>query len=274
MTARVLIVAGSDSGGGAGIQADLKTVSMLGGYGATAVTALTAQDTTGVHAVRGIEPDFVRAQMLAVLGDLGADAVKTGMLHRAETIRVVAETLLEHAAGVPLVVDPVLWATSGAALFEPEAVAAYRDHLLRIASVITPNAPEAEALTGLEVRSLAGQEKAARALLELGATAALVKGGHLDADPVQDVLIARTGERVVLSTPRQRTRSTHGTGCTLASALATGLAAGRGLEDALRLAHAYVVEAIRSAPGLGKGHGPLGHTWPLRDLPGRGGEQE
>ena len=252
---RILIVAGSDSGGGAGLQADLKTVLALGGYGMTAVTALTAQNTEGVHEVLAVPPGFVRRQMRVVLDDLGADAVKTGMLKDAGIIAAVADEL---PAGVPLVVDPVMVAKGGAALLDAEAIDALKRTLLPRTSVLTPNLPEAEALLGRRIADLDGMKDAAEALLRLGPAAILLKGGHLAGETVHDVLVDGTGIQV-FSAPRIVSRHTHGTGCTLASALATGLGAGLPLAAAAARARDYVREAIRTAPGFGRGHGPLGH---------------
>ena len=252
---RILIVAGSDSGGGAGLQADLKTVLALGGYGMTAVTALTAQNTQGVHEVLAVPADFVRRQMRVVLDDLGADAVKTGMLKDAGIIAAVAEEL---PLRMPIVVDPVMIAKGGAALLDVQAIDALKQLLLPRTSVLTPNLPEAEALLGVEIADLDGMKRAAERLLGLGPAAILLKGGHLPGDMVHDVLIDGAGLQV-FSAPRIVSRHTHGTGCTLASALATGLGAGLSLTDAVVRARNYVREAIRTAPGFGHGHGPLGH---------------
>ncbi len=255
---RVLIVAGSDSGGGAGIQADTKAVMALGGYAATAITALTAQNTLGVHGVMPVPPDFVRLQMSVVLDDIGADAIKTGMLGSAEVVQAVAATLRQQAAGVPLVVDPVMVAKGGARLLDDAAVRAMRQDLLPLATLVTPNVPEAEALTGLTIHDYATARHAAQALLDLGAPAVLLKGGHLSGAVVQDLLATSAGIEVI-ETPRIDTRHTHGTGCTLASAIATGLAQGMSLSEAVRRGTAYVHAAIVAAPGFGAGHGPLGH---------------
>ncbi|HEV7354059.1 MAG TPA: bifunctional hydroxymethylpyrimidine kinase/phosphomethylpyrimidine kinase [Brevundimonas sp.] len=260
--ARVLIIAGSDSGGGAGLQADLKAVTMLGGFAATAVTAITVQNTLGVHGVHPLPLDLIEAQARAVLDDIGADAIKTGMLGSVEVVERVAAILDTSAA--PAVVDPVMVAKGGHPLLAEAAVAAVRDLMIPRAALLTPNAPEAEALTGLEVRDLDGQRKAGEALLALGARAVLMKGGHVPGDTVLDLLLTPTGE-TVLEGPRVETRHTHGTGCTLASACAAGLARGLPLEQAVAEAWAYVAEAIRRAPGLGGGHGPLDHGWPVRD---------
>ena len=267
MQGRVLIVAGSDSGGGAGIQADIKTVLALGGHASTAVTALTAQNTRGVFGVRGIEPDFVQQQMRVVLEDIGADAIKTGMLHDIPVIEAVAQVLNDEARGIPYVGDPVMVAQSGDRLLESRAVEALKSNLVPRADVLTPNAPEAETLTGLTVDDLNGMRAAAEALLSLGARAVLVKGGHLAGAEVKDLLADGQGVEV-LRNPRIDTPHTHGTGCTLASAIATGLAQGLALRDAVARARAYLQEALRQAPGLGHGHGPVGHGHTVRPFPG------
>ena len=253
MKGRVLIVAGSDSGGGAGIQADLKTILALGAHGMTAITALTAQDTLGVHGIHAVPPAFVRQQMEVVLADLGADAVKTGMLGDATLIRTVVEML--RGRGLPLVMDPVMVAKGGARLLDPAALDALRA-MIPLASVLTPNLPEAEALLGHPIDD---PVHAARALLGLGAAAVLLKGGHGEGPIVRDVLATAEGV-MVLEMPRIDTRHTHGTGCTLASAIAAGLSQGMVLEAAVRRARAYVQAAIAAAPGFGAGHGPLDHS--------------
>jgi hydroxymethylpyrimidine/phosphomethylpyrimidine kinase len=260
MPGRVLICAGSDSGGGAGIQADIKTVTALGGYAATAITALTAQDTRGVHGVHPVPPEFIRQQIRLVLSDIGADAVKTGMLGDSPTILAVAEELSETMApGTPMVVDPVMVAKGGHPLLAEEAVATLKQHLLPVATLITPNVPEAEALTGVRITGAGGMLRAAEALLALGVPAVLVKGGHLPGPSVPDLLATRDGLVETFEDPRIETQDTHGTGCTLASAIAVGLASGMGLRDAVRRARAYVRAAIATAPGFGHGHGPLNH---------------
>jgi hydroxymethylpyrimidine/phosphomethylpyrimidine kinase len=259
---RVLIVAGSDSGGGAGIQADIKTVTMLDGFAATAVTALTAQNTEGVFGVLPVPPEFIRRQIEVVLDDIGADAIKTGMLHDAAVIETVAAVLRERAAGIPLVVDPVMVAKGGARLIDPNAIEALKRRLIAHAMVLTPNLPEAETLCGMAIGDVAAMRAAGETLLALGCRTVLVKGGHLPGDTVSDVLVTATGVRLWHS-PRIATRHTHGTGCTLASAIATGLAQGLGLEDAVDRARAYVQRAIAAAPGFGHGHGPLDHAHPL-----------
>ena len=259
---RVLIIAGSDSGGGAGLQADLKTVTALGGYAATAVTAVTVQNTLGVTGVLPVPADMVMAQARAVLDDIGADALKTGMLGDIAMVETVA-AILDSAAGIPAVVDPVMTAKGGAALLATDAMDAVRRLMVPRARLLTPNVPEAEALTGLGIASLDDQRRAGEALLALGARAVLMKGGHLDGERVTDLLLTPEGE-TRFESARLETRHTHGTGCTLASACAAGLAQGLTLEAAVARAWAYVQEAIARAPGLGQGHGPLDHAWTLR----------
>jgi hydroxymethylpyrimidine/phosphomethylpyrimidine kinase len=258
---RVLILAGSDSGGGAGIQADIKAVTMMGGHAATAITAITVQNTLGVHGVHPLPLDLIAAQAKAVLDDIGTDAVKTGMLGSVEVVETVAALL--DRAGAPAVVDPVMIAKGGAALLADAAVEAVKALMIPRAALLTPNAPEAESLTGFAVRDIDGQRRAGEALLMLGAQAVLMKGGHVPGSTVIDLLMTTEGE-TVLEAQRIDTRHTHGTGCTLASACAAGLALGRPLEVAVAEAWAYVGEAIRRAPGLGGGHGPLDHAWPVR----------
>jgi len=259
---RVLILAGSDSGGGAGIQADIKAVTMLGGFAATAITAVTIQNTLGVHGVYPMPIDVIEAQAKAVLDDIGADALKTGMLGSVEVVEAVAG-LIDYADNVPTVVDPVMIAKGGSPLLEDLAVEAVRRLMVPRAALLTPNAPEAEALTGIAVADLDGQRRAGEALLAMGARAVLMKGGHVPGETVVDLLLTRDGE-TVLESERIDTRHTHGTGCTLASACAAGIAKGLPLQTAVAEAWAYVAEAIRRAPGLGQGHGPLDHGWPLR----------
>jgi hydroxymethylpyrimidine/phosphomethylpyrimidine kinase len=268
---RALTIAGSDSGGGAGIQADLKTFAAYGVFGMSALTAITAQNTVAVTAIQVLPPSLVRAQIDAVLTDLGTDVVKTGMLGSAEVVRAVVDALAAHgftagaagATGAALVVDPVMIAKSGNTLLDTAAVEALRTLLLPRADLVTPNAPEAAALTGHEVHSIATAREAALRLHGLGARAVLVKGGHLPGDDVVDVLYdGRTLHE--LRGPRMPGPHTHGTGCTLASAIAAGLALGRPLEAAVADARAYVAGAIAHAPRLGRGHGPLDHGWRAR----------
>lgn len=261
---RVLIVAGSDSGGGAGIQADLKTVTVLGGYAATAITALTAQNTLGVAAIVGVEPAFIARQMQVVLEDIGADCIKTGMLHHHTVIEAVVAVLESTAAEVPLVVDPVMYAKSGDRLLDPSAQDALIRRLLPQAALITPNVREAEVLSGRSLQHPDDLEPVGRRLLELGPAAVLMKGGHLSGETVTDWLVWPGGAQV-FSSPRIASRNTHGTGCTLASAIATGLAQGMLLTEAVRRALAYVQAAIHTAPDLGKGCGPLNHGYRCRE---------
>ena len=253
-----LTIAGSDSGGGAGIQADLKTFTVLGVFGASAITAVTAQNTVGVRGVAVLEPEFVAEQIDAVLDDIGCDAAKTGMLGTGDVVRAVARRLVAHDAP-NVVVDPVMIAKSGDLLLADDARAAVVEQLLPVARVVTPNIPEAEALLGADV-GRGTMEDAARALCELGAGAAVIKGGHLDDGPAEDLLFdARTGEVHRYSAPRLDTKNTHGTGCTFASAIAAFLARGWRLERAVAWAKRFVTEAIRRGLPLGEGHGPTDH---------------
>ncbi|KND17543.1 hydroxymethylpyrimidine kinase [Pannonibacter phragmitetus] len=261
MTAIALTIAGSDSGGGAGIQADLKTFSALGVYGASVLTALTAQNTLGVSAIHDIPPAFVRAQMDAVLSDLKVNAIKIGMLSRPDVIRTVAEGLDAHEAS-NVVLDPVMVAASGDLLLVPEAVAVLIAELLPRAQLITPNLPEAARMLNTEPaqgrEAMRGQ---AQALLDLGARAVLLKGGHGEGPESEDLLLTRDGREQWFTAPRHATRNSHGTGCTLSSAIAAGLAKGLSLPDAVAGAKLYVTHAIRAADDLhiGEGHGPVHH---------------
>ncbi|MGB6087579.1 bifunctional hydroxymethylpyrimidine kinase/phosphomethylpyrimidine kinase [Parvibaculum sp.] len=261
---RVLIVAGSDSGGGAGIQADIKAVTAMGGFAMTAVTAITVQNTLGVHGIHEIPLDIVVGQMRVVLEDIGADAIKTGMLHSADIVEAVAEELSREEVGPALIVDPVMIAKGGAALLEASATSAIREVLIPLASLVTPNVPEAEVLTNRTISDVDGQKAAADALLGLGAEAVLLKGGHLPGDIIYDVLATQETMQV-FSSPRIDTRHTHGTGCTLASAITGLLAQGVDLGVAVETARDFVHEAIRTAPGFGKGHGPLNFLAALDD---------
>lgn len=239
---RVLIVAGSDSGGGAGIQADIKTVSMLGGHAMTAITALTAQNTLGVQGVLPVSADFVVQQMRSCLDDIGLDAVKIGMIGSAAVANAVADVL--EGVDAPVVFDPVMIATSGAVLADTDTIAAFA-RLMRLAAIVTPNLPELAALGG------------EAAILAHG-PALLVKGGHADGDDVVDRIVTAGGEAARWSNTRIHTRHTHGTGCTLASAIATGLGAGMTLADATGQAIRFVRASLAAAPGFGGGHGPMG----------------
>ncbi|WP_298816757.1 bifunctional hydroxymethylpyrimidine kinase/phosphomethylpyrimidine kinase [Chloroflexus sp.] len=253
---RCLTIAGSDSGGGAGIQADLKTFSALGGYGMSVLTAITAQNTVGVQAVFELPATLVAQQIDSVVTDIGVDAVKTGMLANAEIIAVVAEKARLYR-WPHLVVDPVMVAKSGDPLLRSDARAALISLLFPLATVVTPNLPEARALTGLEITTIGEMEQAARAIHAMGPRWIVVKGGHLEGDSV-DVLF--DGERFsYFSSPRIETRHTHGTGCTFASAIAVGLARGLSVPEAVQQAKEYITTALRHAPGLGQGHGPVHH---------------
>jgi hydroxymethylpyrimidine/phosphomethylpyrimidine kinase len=263
MKGRVLIVAGSDSGGGAGIQADIKAVTAMNAFAATAITALTAQNTEGVRGVVAVDPAFISQQIEVVLTDIGADALKTGMLHSAEVIEVVAGAFRKHAPGMPLVVDPVMVAKGGHRLLLSAAEAALRDVLLPMAALLTPNLPEAEVLAGFPVRTEADMRRAAEHLARLGPQAILMKGGHLEGDRVIDLLF-HDGRFDRFEDARIASRSTHGTGCTLASSIAAGLAQQMTLKDAVARARAYVRAAIETAPGFGRGHGPLNHAVTVR----------
>lgn len=254
---RVLIIAGSDSGGGAGIQGDLKTVTCLGGYGMTAITALTAQNTQGVFGVHPVPEAFIAQQIDLCLNDIGADVVKTGMLHSAGVIDVVVKHIPQ---GIPLVVDPVMVAKGGAPLLEAAALEAMRTRLIPRATILTPNLPEAALLLGRSIGESPEEMIAAvNELYALGCKTILLKGGHAAGEQLTDVLGVAGNPPILLETKRIPTEHTHGTGCCFASAIATGLAQRLTLETAVHRAHAYVQAAIAHAPGLGKGHGPLGH---------------
>ena len=257
---KAMTIAGSDSGGGAGIQADLKTFSALGVYGSSTLTAITAQNTVGVTAVHEIPIDIIVAQINAVLSDIGADAVKTGMLASSAIVETVAEEMERHQVS-RLVVDPVMVAKSGDRLLREDAVEALRTRLVPLAAVVTPNIPEAEALTGLKIETDEDVRRAAEAIVQLGARAVVVKGGHREG-PATDLFYdgARFQE---FSAPRIDTVNTHGTGCTFASAVAAGLAKGLEVVESVELAKDYVTEAIRRSFPVGQGHGPLNHFYKL-----------
>jgi len=260
---RVLAVAGSDSCAGAGLQADLKTLSSLGCYGMTAVTAVTAQNTLGVCRVMPVPPDMVRAQMEAVLADIGADVVKIGMLGSPENAEAVGD-ILGTLEGVPVVLDPVMAAQSGDGLNAEETPRALLAHVMPRVTVMTPNIPEAEKLTGLAVSTLDGMEAAARRLVDMGCSNVLLKGGHFGGQDCPDLLFeGETGQITRFAAPRIDTRNDHGTGCTLASALAAYLARGLSLAEAARQAKTYISGALQGAVSqrLGTGHGPLAHFY-------------
>ena len=256
---RALTIAGSDSSGGAGIQADLKTFAAHGVYGMSAITAITAQNTLGVIEWQALPADLVAAQIEAVVGDIGVDAVKTGMLANAAIVEAVAAAV--QSLDLPhLVVDPVMVAKGGDRLLDEEAVGAIRTELLPQAHVVTPNVPEAEVLSGMSIGSLDDMREAGLRIVGLGPRVVLVKGGHLAGPESIDVACSREGT-VEFRGPRILTQHTHGTGCTLASAIAANLACGLSDTEAIRAARGYVEGALRHAPGLGKGHGPLAHFW-------------
>ncbi len=263
MKGRVLIIAGSDSGGGAGIQADIKTVTALGGFAMTAVTAVTVQNTLGVSDIHSIPPEIVEKQITAVLSDLGADAIKIGMLHSVEIIEAVHGALLESGLDIPIVVDPVMVAKGGASLLENDANIALKEKIIPLATVLTPNRPEAEVLAGYEAQGDEAIIEMGKELSHLGTDMVLLKGGHIEGDIVRDRLFGKGALVETFENPRFDTPHTHGTGCTLASAIATGLAQGLPIKEAVKRARNYVLEAIRTAPGYGKGHGPLNHGHPL-----------
>lgn len=265
MKGRVLIIAGSDPSGGAGIQADIKTVTALGGYAASAITAITVQNTRGVTAVHGVAAPLIREQIDAVMSDIGADCIKVGMIGDAEAGLVIASFLKgAREAGLAIVLDPVLGATSGDALAGEGVAGIILSELMPLATIATPNADELATLSGAaSFETLEEMLAAGRALQRKAMTGALMlKGGHIKGEEVVDMLIG-AGPDQIYRNPRLQTTSTHGTGCTLASALATGLAQGMSPPQAAARAVAYVHEAIRSAPGLGGGHGPLNHGFAL-----------
>lgn len=262
---RVLTIAGSDSGGGAGIQADIKTISALGGYAMTAITALTAQDTVSIESIIPVDPDFVALQARMCLEDIGADAIKIGMVPNRETLLAICTVLDDLAEGMPVVVDPILKASTGRQLGIDENLSLIKDELLGRCTVVTPNVPEAELLTGLQITSVDVMKDAAAKLCDMGAEAALVTGGHLDGPDVEDVLAA-DGEIRVLSAPRLDVSNTHGTGCTLSSALATQLAFGTPIARAAEEAIEFVRSAIASGHNLGRGIGPLNHQFNVKRL--------
>ncbi|WP_225781415.1 bifunctional hydroxymethylpyrimidine kinase/phosphomethylpyrimidine kinase [Xenophilus sp. Marseille-Q4582] len=257
---RVLSVAGSDSGGGAGIQADLKTFAALGCYGMTAITALTAQNTQGVRGIHAVPPDFLRAQLQAVIEDIGVDAVKLGMLHAPEVVGVVADAIAQYRLD-RVVLDPVMVATSGDRLIAEETVQELVRELFPRVALITPNLDEAALLVGHPIADADALDGAADELLALGARAVLLKGGHLPGDEVVDLLATADGQRQRFSAPRIHSRNLHGTGCTLSSAIACGLAQGLALAPAVEQARAYIRGAMQAGAQvqIGQGHGPLNH---------------
>ena len=258
--ARVLSIAGSDSGGGAGIQADLKTFSALGCYGMTAITALTAQNTTGVQAIHGVPASFLKAQLQSVLDDIGVDAVKIGMLHSPEVVEVVAWAI-DHYGLKQVVLDPVMVATSGDRLIAEETVAVLVKELFPRVQLVTPNLDEAALLLQQPLTAADQLHNAAQALLDMGAKAVLLKGGHLPGDVLCDVLQMSGGDAVVFEATRIHSRNVHGTGCSLSSAIAAHLASGKTMADAVAAARAFIRRAIADGASVktGEGHGPLNH---------------
>ncbi|MGG0643955.1 bifunctional hydroxymethylpyrimidine kinase/phosphomethylpyrimidine kinase [Sporosarcina gallistercoris] len=260
MTSVALTIAGSDSGGGAGIQADLKTFQELGVFGTSVLTAITAQNTLGVHAVQSVDVKMVTAQLQAVLDDLPVKAIKTGMLFSSEIIEAVANELTAYSA-VPLVIDPVMIAKGGAALLQNEAVIALRSHLLPAATLITPNIPEAEVLTGQPILSERDMTHAATVLLSMGASAVLLKGGHRQDVPyAEDLFMTASGEHFLMRSKRIATQHTHGTGCTFAAAVTAELAKGHSLEESVVTAKNFIQLAIEDGIELGHGNGPTNHA--------------
>ncbi len=263
MKGRILIVAGSDSGGGAGIQADIKTITSLNGFAMSAITAVTAQNTNIVNKIHKIPPEFVAEQIRITLEDIGADAIKTGMMVDASVIESAADVLDNLGSDVPWVVDPVMVSTARDRLLNEDAVQSLKDRLISRAWIVTPNIAEAEVLSGITVSNPNEMILAGKEILGLGANAVLVTGGHLKGSVLTDVLVSSNGVDCYES-PRFETRHTHGTGCTLASAIACGLAQGLSLEESISRARNYVALAIRTAPGLGSGNGPLNHSHNIR----------
>jgi hydroxymethylpyrimidine/phosphomethylpyrimidine kinase len=264
MVKRVLTIAGSDSGGGAGIQADLKTFQNLGVFGMSAITALTAQNTIGVQGIWEVPSSFLELQIRSVLSDIGADAVKTGMLFSRDLIETVGRVLPEYPLDI-LVVDPVMVSKSRARLLKEEAIEALKKRIIPLATIVTPNLDEAEALTGREVRTLKQMEDAAQAIIRLGCRSVLIKGGHLQSETASDIFYDGT-RSILFEAPFIPTPHTHGTGCTLSSSLAAYLSLGNSLPEAIRLAKDYVTEAIRTAAAIGHGFSPVNHLAHGRDL--------
>lgn len=260
MTFVALTIAGSDSGGGAGIQADLKTFQELGTFGTSALTAVTAQNTLGVHAVQPIETDIVIAQIEAVLNDFAVGAAKTGMLFSAEIIEAVADTLSRHER-IPLVIDPVMIAKGGASLLQETAIAALKERLIPAAALLTPNIPEAEVITGMTIVTMKDIEDAANRLLQMGAGAVLLKGGHrMDVADAEDLFMSADGECFLMKSKRIKTNDTHGTGCTFAAAITAELAKGAPMREAVVTAKHFIQAAIEDGLHLGNGHGPTNHA--------------
>jgi hydroxymethylpyrimidine/phosphomethylpyrimidine kinase len=266
---RVLAIAGSDSGGGAGIQADLKTVTAHGGFAASALTAVTVQNTMGVEDVHMLPTDLVVAQVRSVLDDIGADVIKTGMLGTKETVSAVSELLAEVSEDIPIVCDPVVAAKGGERLMSDEVIEEMKRRLLLHVRVITPNIMEAEILTRLSIENVDDMKRAGERMLSFGCEATVIKGGHLKGDMVRDVLVSFDGD-AIFESPRLQSRNTHGTGCVLAAAIAANMASGQEVEEAIRNARTYVRKAIELAPGFGQGHGPMHLGWTATPPRGEG----
>jgi|TARA_R110002096_G_scaffold435548_1_gene661389 hydroxymethylpyrimidine/phosphomethylpyrimidine kinase len=259
MKGKILTIAGSDSSGGAGIQADIKTISSLGGYAMSTITAITVQDTNMVSEVFEVPANIVKSQMLSVVDDIGVDAIKTGMLLSPNIILSVSDVLREHCKNIPLVVDPVMMSTSGHMLLKAHSVKAMVNEILPKTTLLTPNLAEASKLTGTELlKNMDDMRRAADDLLKMGPDAVLVKGGHLKGDILTDLLVTQNSEKIY-SSLRVPGKDNHGTGCTLASGIATGLGQGLTLEDAIARAHSFVHKALEQAPGFGSGCGPINH---------------
>lgn len=257
---RALTIAGSDSGGGAGIQADLKTFTALNVYGMSVITSITAQNTQSVIGISDTSPDFVELQIDAVIGDIGVDAVKTGMLSNERIVLSVAKKIKQYGIE-KLVVDPVMRAKGGDSLLKKEAEVALKDELLPLAYIVTPNIPEADLLSGIRVRSIEDMKQAAKKIAALGPKNVLVKGGHLDSNQEAIDVLFDGNEFHKYRAPRINTKNTHGTGCTYSAAICAGIAKGFHILDAVEDAKEYVTQAIRNSFNLGKGHGPLNHFW-------------
>lgn len=256
---RILSIAGSDSSGGAGIQADIKTIAMLGGYAMSAITAATAQNSVGVQAIAPMEPEFVGEQIRSCISDIGVDAVKIGMLHNAQIVDAVAAEIDKLADNIPVILDPVMIATSGAQLIAPEAVLAMREKLFPLATMLTPNLPELISLTKAAPETTKDIDDAASELADQYDCFVLAKGGHTQDKRIIDVLVGKGERAVAFDNARIDTMHTHGTGCTLSSAIATLMGHNLNAEHAVRIARRFVFQAIKRAPGFGQGNGPLGH---------------
>ncbi|MDC0073697.1 bifunctional hydroxymethylpyrimidine kinase/phosphomethylpyrimidine kinase [Alphaproteobacteria bacterium] len=258
MKGRILSIAGTDPSGGAGIQADIKTISALNAYAMTVITALVAQNTCGVSSIVEIDSNFVEEQIDCVLNDIGVDAIKIGMLHSVDIINSVEKKIKTQSNLIPVVLDPVMFAKSGDSLLENNACNALIDLMIPISTIVTPNNPEAERIVGNKINNEAEAIEAGKKIISMGAKSVLMKGGHREGDLVKDILVYSNGLEIIES-KRQESNNTHGTGCTLSSALATGLGQNLNILDATKKAHLFVQEAIRSALPLGKGNGPLNH---------------